>query len=414
MVPSTMDTQWLLDALKQPVQQHKERLIATCSGVEWAGLISFADYHGITPLLCRQLQEDAELWSRIPTAAQEQLQQRYLDSVRRNLLIYQHFLKFIKMLQKLDIPVILLKGAFLAHVVYRDHALRPMVDVDILVREGDILRTEEVLVALGYELKEWKHREWCLKHHYHLSYVHPTIHVTIEVHWHVQRPEASYRVPIEELWSQTQPVTIAGVELLGLSIEHLLLHISLHNAKHGFGVGLRPFCDLAALLMRHKEQIEWKRVQAEAERWQITKAVYLSLYFTHDFFDCVPDHILTLFDPGNVDAGILAVARDQVLSFGRARARLSPAFLELWEAKPNQNKFTGLLQRVFLPPDVMASIYNLSPDSKRVYLAYPLRVFDLLVRYPAIVQKMVRKDEATLDWAKQSNSVDALRQWLAG
>ena len=58
--------------------------------------------------------------------------------------------------QEAGIPIVPLKGAFLAKCVYRDIALRPMCDIDLMCRvedrDGDEL--EDILRGLGFSLFE--------------------------------------------------------------------------------------------------------------------------------------------------------------------------------------------------------------------------------------------------------------------
>lgn len=411
VIPTTV-IQWLLTSLREPLAEQKAYLLPCPPEMDWDDLVQYLDHQAIAPLAYSRLQSDAELWSALPPAAQEQLQQRYLYNAQRNLQIYYQFLKLVKTLRLAGIPVIILKGVFLAYAVYEDRALRPMADVDILVRRSDVEGVESALLAAGYQLSQWKHRDWCLKNHYHLSYIHPGVNVNIEIHWHILRPGTPYGLEIEELWQQAQPITMAGVELWALSPEHLLLYQCLHIAKHAFGLGLRHFCDLAAILGRYQGQIDWLQVQREADRWHIAKAVYLSLYFTHEFFGGVAEAPMASLRPATMEPDVLETAREQILSFGSSTARLSTEFLQLWEGENDEQKVPRLLRRVFLPQDVMASLYHVSPDSWRIYLYYPVRLFDLLVRYPQLIHQFMRRDQGTLAWAKETNKVELLRKWL--
>src|SRR5690606_38577549 len=148
--------------------------------------------------------------------------------------------------------------------------------------------------------------------------------------------QSSYPVQIDELWGDAQPMSMVGTEVLSLSLEHLILHHCLHIAKHGFGVGLRPFCDLAAILERCCDQIDWQQVRVGAERWRITKAVGLAFYFTSEFFDCVPASVMETLKLSEVEPYIVESARDQILGVGSDTAQLSSEFLELWASKQNQ------------------------------------------------------------------------------
>ncbi|MEZ4728996.1 MAG: nucleotidyltransferase family protein [Caldilineaceae bacterium] len=412
-MPSTVSTQWLLDCLKQP-QCAEADLPSTLHAVlDWAAIVQLADQHGVTPLLYARLQQRPSLWSSVPAAVQTHCQQRYLDSAYRNLQLYQHGLTLLKALRQAGLAVIVLKGVYLAYTVYGDRALRPMADVDILVKHADVPAVEAVLQASGYTLSDWKHRTWCLRNHYHLSYWNPITAITIEVHWHIQRPTAPYPINVDVLWQQAQPVTMVGVQTQALSHEHLVLHHSLHIAKHGFAVGLRPFCDLAIILAQFGQQINWSQVQAEAQRWRINKALYLALYFTHEFLGAGSAELLATLKPALLDPAILITAREQILTLGSGGNRLSTDFLQLWENESGQNKLMQLVRRLFLPPDLMSSIYGMAPDSWLVYLYYPVRLVDLLLRYPALTRRLLRRDAATLTLAQRTTKVDTLREWLA-
>ena len=48
------------------------------------------------------------------------------------------------------VPFLVLKGAALAHLVYGDPRLRPMRDVDLLIRKADAGRALDVLTRCGF------------------------------------------------------------------------------------------------------------------------------------------------------------------------------------------------------------------------------------------------------------------------
>jgi hypothetical protein len=61
-----------------------------------------------------------------------------LYSALRNMRRCHELSKVLRILQNDGIPVIVLKGAALAEVVYGNIALRSMSDVDLLVKKGSI------------------------------------------------------------------------------------------------------------------------------------------------------------------------------------------------------------------------------------------------------------------------------------
>ena len=74
----------------------------------------------------------------------------YFATARRNLLAFNALARVIEHLNAHGIPNILLKGVALALTLYKNEALRPMGDVDLLVRWDDVPRTVELLRELGY------------------------------------------------------------------------------------------------------------------------------------------------------------------------------------------------------------------------------------------------------------------------
>ena len=117
------------------------------------------------------------------------------------------------------IEVIVLKGAALAETVYPNRALRPMSDIDLLVRKEKLTEVEAKLLDMGYVLQDRaKGKEFYQEHHYHWVFSKKP-DVNIEIHWHVKRPTGAFEIDIDELWKSAQSIKVAGVEALILSPE---------------------------------------------------------------------------------------------------------------------------------------------------------------------------------------------------
>ncbi len=68
--------------------------------------------------------------------------------------LYRELAQVVRACNDAGVPVILLKGAHLAEAVYGNIALRPMVDVDLLVKQADLMRVHDILIGQGYALAE--------------------------------------------------------------------------------------------------------------------------------------------------------------------------------------------------------------------------------------------------------------------
>jgi len=209
------------------------------SSSDWDDVIQQSVRHGITPLLYQRLKALSPS-ANIPDSIVQKLQEIYLHNAARNMRLYHELSTVLKILQNEDIPVIVLKGAALAETVYQNIALRPMGDVDLLVKKEDLHRAETTLLNLGYVIPEiyLEKKDWYWKEHHHLT---PYLkNITIEVHWNIAPPSHQFQIDINGMWDRARLTKIANIEALVLSHEDLILHLCLHNMVHIDAMCLRP------------------------------------------------------------------------------------------------------------------------------------------------------------------------------
>ncbi len=97
--------------------------------------------HGVFPLLAYRLRawpEDC----RPPEEVMAWLNRVYLYAAARTMRAGRQIQTVVDALEGAGIPSVLLKGPALARTVYPDPALRQSVDIDLLVRPGDVLAAE--------------------------------------------------------------------------------------------------------------------------------------------------------------------------------------------------------------------------------------------------------------------------------
>ncbi|MGR0482114.1 MAG: nucleotidyltransferase family protein [Candidatus Electronema sp. V4] len=122
------------------------------------------------------------------------------------------------------------EGIALAGAVYSEPGLRPMRDIDLLLRHEDAARTEELLLALGWQ-QETGHD--IPPDYYHLPPLVKTMDglpVTVELHRNLLPLHARYpRWPLEKSWHSSRPVAIGGAACRTLSWEDTLRSVYLHG-----------------------------------------------------------------------------------------------------------------------------------------------------------------------------------------
>ena len=218
-------------------------------------LLRLASYHGVAPLLLHSLRSLGTRSGTSPALLTE-LSRAHAANALRNALLFEDLAAILASAERNRLDVIVLKGAALAETVYGDRSLRPMRDVDLLIRDEHLVEFEQHLATRGYVLgREWaRARQWHRDHDYHLAYYKrpdglPT--ASVELHWHLESPLWPFHVDLEGLWMRAVPATVAGVRTKVLSAEDTLLHLCVHACKHKLTAGLRAYCDIAEVLRHH-------------------------------------------------------------------------------------------------------------------------------------------------------------------
>jgi hypothetical protein len=342
----------------------------------------------------------------LPAEVRQTLWEDYLRNQARNTRIYHELALVLQRFRRENIPVIVLKGAYLAEAVYRDVAVRPMVDVDLLIRKADLDRGEAALRKGGYR-SDAQSRPFWEAEQYHFVYGQPALGLVIELHWHLLEPVRAAAIDIDQLWNRAQGVRIAGVDTLTLSPEDQVSYLGLHLLKHQFDASLVAFCDVAELLRQSGEQLQWDRIRQRARDWQMQKALYLALWLARYWLGApVPDEVLDSLRP----EGALAATRlAQAKILGREEFPSYVYFARLWGKRPWPQKMATLVERLFLSPASVAIRYGVPAKSLRIYLYYLVRLRDLLRDFGPATWQLLQGDR---NLGTQVSRRDALNHWL--
>jgi hypothetical protein len=165
------------------------------------------------------------------------------------------------------IGVILLKGVGLIERVYENIALRPMVDVDILVRKTDVRRALAALQAGGYQTTGPEIApETTLEYENEIMlWKRDRLDWVLELHWSLfDSPFYQNRLPEDALWRAAVPVTLDGVPARILSHENELLHLCGHLALHHRGTGLLWWNDIAEFITVYHDSLDWDMLISQA------------------------------------------------------------------------------------------------------------------------------------------------------
>ena len=372
---------------EKPDESRLEQL----SAPDWQDLMQQARRHAVLYLLYHRLKTQ-NLDAYIPADILQTVRAEYFECAWRNNRLYDDLAKILKALQSENIPVILLKGAHLAKIVYGNIALRPMGDIDILVRKPDLLKAEKALLALGYSSSRKDDIETACAKHQHLPPLLKQDSPPVELHWTLESPKLPFTIDVAALWRRAHTVLIGDIEALVLSHEDLVLHLCLHASYHHlYQNGLRAFCDIRETIRCCQDEIDWDLVGLRMREWGAGNSIYLTLYLAKSLLDAdVPDDFLETYRPDSFTTKRATEIKEII--FNQAHSSIS--IVKLYRSMSVIEKAKFFLRRIFLSPEELGEKYNL-PSSFRLiyYYFYLVRLKDVLVKYSRTVWRIWRKDE---------------------
>jgi len=229
---------------------------------EWRIARAVAAMQGISPLL------DTRLRWRGPQGWQDFLEQQQQQSVKRHLLIEALLQEIDHHARHANVGFVALKGAALHRMGLYAAGERPMGDIDLLVRPGDIDSVSEVLEHCGYELGFDSYR--------HLSFQ-PTERpapTAMRLGEHIDNPvkielhsKIAERLPVTEVdvTAWLLPSTMQSGLNAYPSLSSLMLHLLLHAAGNMRANALRALQlhDIALLAKRFTAE-DWQQFLSTA------------------------------------------------------------------------------------------------------------------------------------------------------
>ena len=382
------------------------------SAINWDRVFETALQWNISPLLHRIIKSQPHFLGAIdvPGHVVRDIEAAYIKTYVVNEANFGKLLEIIKIFDNAGIRVILLKGSHLAQVVYQDIGVRWMVDIDILIRREDLKEASELLVNMGYEYpdleaavwddfgekKEVRDQaavmDWYKTDHMHLIYCSAKAIQSLEIHWGIARSTSPFTIDMEGLWERAWAEEVNGVKLWVLSPEDLLLHLSLHDSySHHLNLfGLRPCCDVAAVVRCFSKQIDWGQLQVRAREWGIEKYLYLTLRLSRELLGSeVPVDFLKAIRDRTCSDRIILEAERRILGKETEkpvyRGMKSPG--EIHTFNPDESLFKKIgffLKRIPISHEELTSRYSLPASSKRIGLYYLVRLVSLLFTYARV------------------------------
>jgi len=322
---------------------------------EWRMMRPMAEAEGVAPLLWWKLrawmvQSGADALPAGVQALVGALAPAYYETLAHNTLLLQALERILKAFQDAGIEVIVLKGAALAQTVYADIGLRPMNDLDLLVRPEFLRKAVKVLQGLGFAPLMYNYAR------YHVFFRQENI--ALELHWTLLDG-----VQHHELWSQAVSLPPWTNGILTLNTQMHLLYLAGHAFwQHQKHLRLIWLYDLHLVVGQYRRE-DWKALLQRTASliWQPALVNALTALKTY-FGDNLPD---------------VSLADDDISPVVSIADPTHRKFIKIWRALDWGSRTHMIVQGLFPSPGYMRWRYNIR-HSLFLPVYYPYRWFDLL------------------------------------
>ena len=197
---------------------------------DWDQIIKIATRHQVLPFIYYTVNK-LNLLNNTPKEILEILKNYYYVNSNRNLKLWEELSLILESLNQTKIKVILLKGIILMETVYHNLALRIIGDIDILIKEDDLLIIRNSLLKLGYK-DNFKKSPLIHYKRYHKSLIFfkqisEEVLFYLELHREIAPPRP-YKLNLPFIWERAQGKTINGQNAYSFSTEDMLISLAIH------------------------------------------------------------------------------------------------------------------------------------------------------------------------------------------
>jgi hypothetical protein len=246
----------------------------------WANIANFDQVRGTDSNLFPQIYwnvgsrtRDATLHARLKGAARHHW--------ARNQYLVASGGQLLDILNRAEVPVLLLKGAAIASSMDDDLGLRTMSDCDMLVPKDRALEVIELLARSDLlEPGRAGQRDIDVVHGITLA-LRNSRHAAFDIHWRPLRAVGAEELSYE-MFASARPVAFAGRPCLVPCPEHLVFHAIVHGLEWSPFPRYDWLVDVMKILRRTASAFDWRKLADAALRYRFGFAVGTALKDARD------------------------------------------------------------------------------------------------------------------------------------
>jgi len=382
---------------------------------DWEALNKEADLQLITPLLYPLISNLQKSYPLI-CPVRDKIYKRYLAVAARNTLAMYDTEKLVDKLCEEDIDIAGLKGIYLLEHVYGNVGVRSMADIDVLVKKENLARSSELMQELGYQASSYFNLD---DQNIDVKHIPPLKKVrnspVVELHWTILEEDEPFTIDPEAIWERVKPVKVANADVFTLGLEDLILHLCIHlTYQHYLNLGLRGLMDIAMVIHKFEDDIDWQKLIAISHSWGSQKVTALTLKLVETQLNIpIPEEVYPSLLPEGLDQKIFENARDHLFDRRPSGIPMTP---DLVEMEKNHNFFSRLKiawNRLFLPRLTLARLYNVPPNSIKILGCYWKRFVYLVTNYGKTLFGFGTREKEVESALEKAGISYALHDWMS-
>jgi len=259
---------------------------------EWTSIVAINeiddDSRSLLPLLYKNLRNQ-----KINDPSINIYKREYRATWFRTQTLYRNAALPLQSFNNAGIRTMLIKGAALTTLYYKDLGLRPMDDVDVLVHPDDALASFDLLGKLGWRPSLKARKSFDSKY---LSFSHSLgfendSGFSLDINWHLIKLCCAMDAD-DSFWKGAFPIKFQDMPVFVLNPTDQLMHVCFHGMTH---IPMSPkwIPDAIMIINSSGSEIDWDRLLAQVQERHIVLPLNDTLAYLHNRLNAsIPERVL--------------------------------------------------------------------------------------------------------------------------
>ena len=254
------------------------QLLKAFSSIDWSRLVLLAEEHGVLGQLAACLNHSNPV--ALPAEIKQILFERQRTQNFLTLRLTAELFSLLELFGAQEIPTLVIKGPVLATRAYEDPSIRSYGDLDMLVRQRDIRRATELMIASGYQAAVSPSAIDAGKVPGQYLFSKQDSSLLVELHNDRTLRYFPRPLPIEDFFARQIRVRVDAQEVPAPCVEDEFVLICVHGAKH-LWERLSWIADVAGLVSQ-QTNIDWERAASSARAVEAEPLLHAGLWLAMD------------------------------------------------------------------------------------------------------------------------------------